>query len=369
MADSLAYSSARSEKTLVHWLFRVALMLGALAVSLVLVGALYQFIGTWHDAQRFAQQGRSVQVGPIKLNIDCTGERSGAASPEVILDSGMGVPAIGWTAVQPEVAKFARVCSYDRAGYGWSEAGPEPRTSLQAAKELNALLNTAGEKAPYILVGHSLGGFNVRVFTKLYPTDVVGVVLVDGSSEDEDKRINELVPADVVKQEESSDLWNARVNGLLSPFRVHLGIERLQVDTGWGNPSYGLLAASRSLSKEYRQELLYLRQQRKFQDAVVKESQAFAESGAQARAAGNLGDRPLIVLTAGKPYPPDPLLSKAQMDRQNDLWINDLQAQETRLSTRGKQIVVPDSGHQIPFHRPDAIVSAIRQIYREINSR
>ena len=343
---------------------RAGVMLAVFALSLGCLGAVYQLIGTWRDTQRFPQQGRSVQVGAIKLNINCTGERG--TSPAVILESGMGVPAIGWMAVQPEVAKFARVCSYDRAGYGWSEAGPEPRTSFQEAQELHALLAAAGETPPYILVGHSLGGFNVRVFTMLYPADVVGVVLVDGAHEDEDKRIAQLLPAAVVRQEESSDVWNERVNSLLRPFRVHLGIERLQVATGWSNPSYGLLAATRSLPKEYRQQLLYLRQQSKFQDAVSRENQAFTESAAQARA-GNLGEIPLLVLTAGRPYEPDPLLTKEQMDRQNDLWINDLQAQEARLSSRGKQIIVSDSGHEMPFDRPDAVVSTIREVYAQIN--
>jgi pimeloyl-ACP methyl ester carboxylesterase len=333
-----------------------------LAVGVV-PGAIYQSVGTWRDSRRFPQRGKSVQAGQVMLNIDCSGDRKSPANPEVILDSGIGVPAVGWIKVQPEVAKFARVCSYDRAGYGWSDEGPEPRTSLQIATELKTLLNAAGEEGPYVLVGHSFGGFNVRMFAKLYPADVVGVVLVDAAHEDEEKRINEMLPVAVVEQEEKNDLWNARLNQFLTPFRIHLGIQRLQVATGWGTPSYGVLQATRTFSKEFRQELLYLRQQKKFEHAVASETKAWGESIAQVRAAGNLGDRPLIVLTAGNPYPPDALLTKEEMEQKSNLWIKDLQAQEVHLSTRGKQIVVSDSGHMIPFKRPDTVISTIHEVW------
>lgn len=335
----------------------IVLVVGAVS------GAGYQVVGTWRDSRRFPQRGNSVQAGQVKLNIDCQGDRKAAGNSEVILDSGIGVPAVGWSEVQGQVAKFARVCSYDRAGYGWSDAGPEPRTSVQIAKELKAVLNAAGEAGPYVVVGHSFGGLNVRVFTHLYPKDVLGVVLVDGAHEDEEKRINEMLPLTVVEREERNDRWNARVNQVLMPLRIHLGIQRLQVATGWGTPSYGVLQSTRDFPKLFRQELLYLRQQEKFQNAVASESKAFAESIAQVREAGNLGDRPLVVLTAGKPYPPDPLLTKEQMEKQNNLWINVLQAKEMHLSTHGKQIIVADSGHMIPFKRPDAVVSAIHEVW------
>ena len=87
--------------------------------------------------------------------------------------------------VQPEIAKFARVCSYDRAGYGWSDSGPEPRSSLQIAREPKKLLQAAGEKGPYARVGHSMGGYDIRAYTGEYPYDVAGMVLVDAFHEDQ----------------------------------------------------------------------------------------------------------------------------------------------------------------------------------------
>jgi pimeloyl-ACP methyl ester carboxylesterase len=254
------------------------------------------------------------------LNIDC----SGHGDLTVILDSGMGVPALGWAMVQPEVAKFARVCSYDRAGYGWSETGPKPRTSVQIAKELRALLDTAGEKGPYIMVGHSFGGNNIRVFTGMYPNDVVAVVLVDAEHGDEEKRIDQLLPASVKTQQTRRDQREAMRDRVFAPFLLHLGIDRLNAAVGRGGHE--------SLPKELREELLYLNQ--RSEDAGKAENAADSISWDQVRSAGNLGDRPLIVLTAGKPYDPDPLLSKEEFQRQNEMWINILQAEEAHLSTR-----------------------------------
>ena len=280
----------------------------------------------------------------------------------VVLDSGSGVPALGWILVQPEVAKFARVCSYDRAGYGWSDPGPEPRTSSEIAKELKALLDAAGERPPYVMVGHSFGGFNVRVFAGLYPGEVAGVVLVEGSHEDEDHRMAELLPPSVMEREAKADLWNERIGRIIRPVRVRFGIERLRLETGWETPRYGTLQSTR-LPKDLREELLYLRQQDKFGKAVAAEGNAFQESILEVRRAGALGDRPLIVLTAGNPYDPDPILTKEQSDKLKNVWIYELQLQEAHLSTRGKQIIVPDSTHMIPIDRPDSVVSAIHEVW------
>ena len=333
---------------------RVALVAAILVVLLCCIGAIYQMIGTWRDAHRFLQQGRTVEAGNLRLNLNCLGE----GRSTIILESGLGGPALVWARVQPDVAKFAHVCSYDRAGYGWSEPGPQPRTSLQIAKELKLLLDAAGEKGPYVLVGHSFGGFIVRVFTHLYPADVAGLVLVDASHEDEGDRINALLPDDIKRKEEQNDEWNAKLDRVWGPLRVYLGIQRFEVAMGW--------AGRLVLPIDLRRELFYLGQQPKSRNAIASESVSRSESVTEVRAAGDFGDRPLIVLTAGRPYPPDPLLTKEQMERQNNLWINVLSVQEAHLSRRGKQIIVPDSTHMILYDRPDAVVSAIHDVWTEV---
>jgi hypothetical protein len=147
---------------------------------------------------------------------------------------------------------------------------------------------------------------------------------------------------------------------VLTPLRLYLGIQRFEVAMGW--------AGRLVLPLELRRELLYLQQQPKARNAVASESASRSESVTEVRAAGDFGDRPLIVLTAGIPYPRDPLLTKEQMERQNNLWINVLSVQEAHLSTRGKQIIVSDSTHVIPYDRPDAVISAIHQVWLNVRS-
>lgn len=353
LAENGSMFPAGSGEKLRRWLRRAALALVALAILMACAGAIYQAIGNRRDARRYVQRGKSVHVGPVKLNLDCSGQEM----PTVILDSGAGVPALGWSKVQPEVARFARVCSYDRAGYGWSEPGPESRTSLQIARELKALLDASLEKGPYILVGQSFGGFNIRVFTGQYPNNVAGMVLVDASHEDQEERMASMLPVAVRQQEKEDDERNEKLTQILTPVTIHLGIQRLAVAAGWvDTPGY--------LPKDFVQEMFYLDSQTKTRDAVTSEEKAFLQSAAQVRSAGKLGDRPLIVLTAGKPDDdPDPLLTKKDQEEQRNMWIHVLQLEEAHLSTRGKQIIVPDSGHMIPFERPDAVISAIREVW------
>jgi pimeloyl-ACP methyl ester carboxylesterase len=293
-------------KNLVRWVGRAAAATCALGVLLSLAGAAYEVVGRHQDARRFPRQGKSVRVGALDLNLDCRG----AGSPTVILDSGLGVPAVGWTKVQAPLSRFTRVCSYDRAGYGWSGPATEPRTSLQIARELKALLDAAGEKGPYVLVGHSFGGFNIRVFAGLYPGEVAGIVLVDSSHEDQDQRMESVLPPAVRDQQKQQDARDEELEQLLSPLMTHLGIQRLLMAAGWADvPNY--------LSKDFVEEILYLNGQSKARDAMVSEARLFPESAAQVRRAGTLGDRPLIVLTAGKPDDePDPILSTKMKEDQ-----------------------------------------------------
>jgi pimeloyl-ACP methyl ester carboxylesterase len=159
-----------------------------LGVALAAAGAIYQKVSAIVDERwRYPPSGRLVDVNGYLMHINCTGE----GVPTVVLDSGMGNSSLFWSLVQPEMSKSARVCSYDRAGLGWSESrhgwlpfGVTRRTSRQMADELHTLLKNAGVPGPYVLVGHSLGGMNARVYAGTYPDEVVGIVLVDSSHEE-----------------------------------------------------------------------------------------------------------------------------------------------------------------------------------------
>jgi len=132
--------------------------------------------------------GQLVDVGGYKLHLNC----QGSGSPTVILDAGLNDFSLSWSRVQPDVAAFTRVCVYDRAGLGWSEAGPLPRTSQTMVEELHTLLQNAGITGSYVLAGHSFGGINMRLYAHHYPQDVVGLLLVDAAHEDMIKREPEL---------------------------------------------------------------------------------------------------------------------------------------------------------------------------------
>ena len=150
----------------------------AALLGLALVGYIYEPIAEAADAKAYPPPGQLVDVGGHRLHINCTG----TGSPTVVIEAGLGDWSTGWGFVQPEVAKATRVCTYDRAGWGWSDAGPLPRDAAQFAKELHTLLQNANIPGPYVMVGHSLGGLGVRVFVHDYASEIAGVVLIDSMS-------------------------------------------------------------------------------------------------------------------------------------------------------------------------------------------
>jgi len=162
----------------------VGTIAGAGLLGVVCAGIVYERVGEQTDRRRLPQIGRSVDIGGRSLNIYCSGD----GTPAVIFDSGAGEPGYAWSNIQPEIAKLTRACWFDRAGSGWSDPGPFPRTSAAMSHDLHELLHRAGVPPPYVLVGHSLGGLNARVYNGMYPSDVAGMVLVDAAHEDEPKR-------------------------------------------------------------------------------------------------------------------------------------------------------------------------------------
>jgi pimeloyl-ACP methyl ester carboxylesterase len=242
-----------------------------------------------------------------------------------------------WDLVQPDVEKFTQVCSYDRAGYGWSEQGFLPRTSEQIAKELHTLLQNAGVPPPYILVGHSFGGFNVRVYNGLYASEVAGLVLVDSSQEEEHTPSSASMTASE-KKEDAETLLLAR----LYPVFFHLGVAR-----------WFLARDPTPLPEHLDAGLRYLILKPKHVRAMVNEDLSSDESIEQVRKSGNLGDKPLIVLTAGRSQPQHA----------------DLQRRLVQLSTHGQQIIVEKSAHLIPFEQPQAVTNAIRSVFDSIAHR
>src|SRR5438874_5231277 len=151
------------------------------ALLVVLVWAVQLGAQSASPAEKvYARPGQLVDAGGFRLNLYCMG----SGSPTVVFDSGWGDWAPAWSTVQPEIAKFTRACSYDRAGTGFSDPGPMPRTSVRIAGELRTALHHAGVAGPYILVGSAFGGNNLRTFADLYMPEVAGLVMVDADADD-----------------------------------------------------------------------------------------------------------------------------------------------------------------------------------------
>src|ERR1700733_6015434 len=165
--DNSAVSSKPSPPML-RWIVRGSLLA---LVFLAAVGFIYENITEARDRRFNPMPGQLVDVNGRKVHIDCMGE----GSPAVILDSGLGDSYVSWRKVQPQIAKFTRVCSYDRAGLGFSDPSPRPRTSTVIAEELHQLLQAAGIAPLYVIVGHSMGGYDVRLYASLYRPEGGGV--------------------------------------------------------------------------------------------------------------------------------------------------------------------------------------------------
>jgi pimeloyl-ACP methyl ester carboxylesterase len=152
-------------------------------VGLLILSAVYQVIATWLDKRSFPPPGQLLDVGGHRLHLNVMGETKD--SPTVILEAGMASISSNWGWVQRELAKTTRVIAYDRASLGWSDPGTKPLDAAKSARELHIALEKAGIEPPYVLAGHSYGGLVVRMFTDLYPNDVVGLLLVDSSHPDQ----------------------------------------------------------------------------------------------------------------------------------------------------------------------------------------
>lgn len=153
-------------------------------IFLLVIGVSYQKLSYWYDQSRYSPPGKLVDVGNNYMHLDCTGGDKHESSLTVVLEPGFSMSGIGWARIQGHLDDSWRVCSYDRPGFGWSDPVDEPLDGLHIAQRLHALLDNAGEKGPYILIGHSMGALFAQVFAKEYPEDVEALVLIDPPAND-----------------------------------------------------------------------------------------------------------------------------------------------------------------------------------------
>jgi pimeloyl-ACP methyl ester carboxylesterase len=297
---------------------------GGLAVLLVLIlaGGIYESLAEAADAKAYPPPGQMVDVGGYRLHINCTGN----GSPTVVVDSGWGDSSAGWGWVQTEVAKSTRICTYDRAGMGWSEVSPKPRTAREFAKELHTLLANANEPSPFVLVGHSLAGYTVRVYAHDYPEEVAGLVLIDPQN---------LSISGVANPQPAPKPGKTSLPALIA----RVGLVRL------------LSGVNQGLLPQDQQAYKALSVTPRWVQTALDESRGMTEGGAQARAVTTLGDLPLILLSRGKDMDADSAAS---------------QARYLQLSTNSQHLFADHSGHNIQIEQPEAAISAILKMVEQV---
>ncbi len=311
------------------WLRRIRKILLSLIVFVIvlgLIGRIYEVSAQHRALASCPMTGVRVDVGGFQLFLNCTGR----GSPAVILESGATDSSRQWTKVQPEVAHTTRVCSYDRAGFGWSDPSTMPRSARQMATELHTGLMKAGVDPPYILVGHSFGGLITQIFASLYPEEVAGVVLDDSVHPDEIAKFPDHFPTSPAL---------ARLLRLTAP----LGLPRF---FGWCDAT----AACPDCVK--------------YTSAVLAEYDEYPESHSQAATASmELGDKPLAILAH------DPAIGLG--GRRDDafesawtVWQQDL----ARKSTDSSLTIATGIGHEIQSDQPKLVINTILRVVQATRS-
>jgi pimeloyl-ACP methyl ester carboxylesterase len=321
-----------------------------LIILLAVTGMSYQAIATSRDLKVNPPPGNLFNVGDHQLHVRCVG----AGSPTVILEAGLGENSVGWYLVQSDAAQTTRVCAYDRAGVGWSDSVQEPLSSAEIAQDLHTLLAAAKIEPPYVLVGHSAGGVHVRTFTGLYPDEVVGMVLVDSSHEQQTLRQQAIAGEDAVPQDFVAPM------SVLLPTAARLGILRL---LGVGETA----ASSTPFPAEIQAALAATKNRTAHAVALNLESQAFELDASQPNPPASLGDLPLIVITRGiggvetMSELPIPELPADYWQKMDELWLV-LQNELADLSTNSQHWMAEVSDHMVPHNQPAIIVTAIQQV-------
>jgi pimeloyl-ACP methyl ester carboxylesterase len=332
----------------IEFLKGVGLAVGVGLGFATLSGAAFERISRDRAAHRYPAPGRIIDVNGHDVQLDCRG----TGSPTVVFESGLDyLGSLSWDKVHDSVSTTTRACSYSRVGLLWSAPSAGAFDVDTNAATLHAALEAAGEKAPYVLVAHSLGGPYATVFTSRYPSDVAGLVMVDVAHPDQFARFEKvtgklLMPTPGLMRFGSTMAWT--------------GLTRV-VGAGPAPASWPKVAAE--VAPEFLPTSL---------DALAAETAAIPATLARAASAKDLGDRPFIVLSAGGPRPPEELeLMQLTVEQgiRLDSVHRELAVDMAKWSTRGKLEVVSNATHYIQFDRPDAVIRAVREVMGYVIAR
>ena len=308
-----------------RWMQALRYVLAAELLALIVLGAIgyiYEQRARAQDARLYHPPGRLVEMGGYRLHLNCMGE----GGPTVVLEYGLEGSYLDWYRVQPEIAKFARVCSYDRGGYGWSDTSPKDRVPSAMAEELHSLLRAAGEKPPFIVVGHSYGALITETFAYKFSQETAGAVLVDG-----------ITPRGAPWFPLSYKLW-LRSMQWTAPF----GLPRWR---GW---------CGGARAKELRGEAEAANCRSRVYAAYYRERAQLALAADDMRPITNLRDVRLVVISR------DPAVTQEAEAGSHAREQEEL----TTLSSNGRLVIAKGSGHDVPGMRPDVIVDAVRELVK-----
>lgn len=283
---------------------RVALVA---VIGLAAFGAGVQLYATWADREAFPAPGRLIEVGDRRLHIDCRGDGDG---PTIVLEASLGGFSAYWAWVVDTLRSTRRVCAYDRSGLGWSESGSGVRDTITAIRLLNRLLDQAGERSPYVMVGHGLGGAYVRTYAARYRGAVVGVITIDSMHPDQFRRLPDRV------RRQFSDL---RVSYGLAEVLAHFGLMRVRSFAA--NMAGDLPPSARQVIRSFAALPSHL-------EAAGDEVAVLDDSLAQAGVVHTLRDLPLLVINSEQVANIEPAA-----------W-DEMQADLAQLSSRGRRAVI-----------------------------
>jgi pimeloyl-ACP methyl ester carboxylesterase len=321
---------------MLKWIKRIAMSLAVLVGVILVSGFGFEQWSRWSVANQFVPQGLLVDVSGLSMHLNC----SGAGSPTVVLEAGFGPEgSLSWNSIQPEIASYNRVCSYDRAGIFWSDKAGKPLTAVTTAERLHALLTQAHEQGPYILVGHSIGGPLTMVYADRYPTEVAGIVLVDSSHPEQNDRL----PREVVEMDEIRPM-----ESFIYSVTANFGIMRLTTPDLPEGTSETVVARSSFLPRSI--------------SGLLDEYAAIEKILTEAGDVEGFGELPLIVLTAGK-WPEDlpPQLTPEIISKTDSIRF-EMQGELASLSTSSEHRLIEDATHYIHHDDPDAVLAAIRDV-------
>ena len=313
-------------------------------VALLLGGNIgYQAVATNMDDKAYPAPGRLVDVGGHRLHIHCQGQSDDL--PTVLFEAAPGGWSVVWGPVQRQIAKLTRACAYDRAGYGWSEAGPGPRDGHWFVNELQTLLTKAKVPGPYVLVGHDMASLWLRRFARRHADQVAGLVLVNTVEEDA------LPLYETLRAQQ-----DAALSGLA--LYARFGLLRHVFKHRWPNP--GLTGEAATVFDAW------MMRPATYQIIAAETSHLLADAEA-ARTMGTFGKLPLaVVTTMTSARVPDDLPEGAMsVSAFNAAW-KEAQARLTRLAVNPVRVYSKKSGHQIPVEDPQAVAFAVQRILERI---